>query len=162
MKKTGPGNIDKKIWREAERLFNKMNPTISKLIDKLLRFDSGLDQADLQQQAYLAIHQAVKKYRTIRAGKKSGMKVETYAYWYLQKHFHRTLDVDRVVYDVYDDSGRHVGSYHATNYYQKKSSLPEGHIVKTRRLDVDLTTVMNGNGDRDKKGDWTEKIPSKK
>jgi len=162
MGKTERGSIDKKIWKEAERLFHKMNPTICKLMDRLLGFDSSLEQADLFQQAYLAIHQAVKKYRTVRDGKKSNMKIETFAYWYLEKHFHRTLDVNRVVYDVYDSSGRHVGTYHARDYYQKKSSLPDEHVVKTRRLDVDLATLLNGNGNRDKMRDWTETIPSKK
>jgi len=144
-----------KTAREAEGVYNRMSPSIKKMIDKLERFDSSLDRCDLEQQAYLAIHDAVVNYRNFRDGAKVNMKIETYAHWHLLKHMHATVDANRVIYDVYDQSGEQIGSFHGKEYFQKKYNLPE-HSIKTRCAEIDMTMVLNGDDDGDR--DWTEHI----
>lgn len=154
----------KVLHNKGRRLYDEMQPTITKMIEKLIRFDTGLSKEDLQQQAYLAINEAVLKYRrkpTTESDSEESkpMKISTFAFWYLQKHFYRTINADAVIYDVYDEDGNQIGSYYGKEYYQKKYSMPE-HTVKTRRADIDLATIFNNNEEGGTHEDWTERISS--
>lgn len=153
----GKGNRQKAMdekdsWRDVQILYERMEPAINKLARRLMRFDDTLDFDDLKQQAWMALKAAVNKYRK---GKGGQMKLETYAYWYLQKHFQLTVDVDRVIYDVYDGNGNHVESLRAREYTRRKKDMPPAHTVRSRRAFVDLTR-------KDTDGDWIEDVAAAK
>jgi len=138
---------EKDSWRDVQTLYERMEPAINKLARRIMRFDdTSLD--DLKQQAFIALMSAVAKYRK---GKSSQMKLETYAYWYLQKHFQLAVDTDRVIYDVYDADGKHVKSLHGSEYARRKKDLPSAHTVRSKRAFVDMAKK-----DADKNGDWLE------
>jgi len=120
-------------------------------------YDTGVGSAELEQQAYLAVYEAVLKFEEFRGkDKEEEMKVATFVFWYLQKHLSRSINADNVIYDIYDDSGIYIVSFHGKEYYRKKYDLPE-HSVKTRRAEIDLTTIFNSrDGDCDE--DWTERV----
>lgn len=143
---------EKDSWRDVQILYERMEPAINKLARRLMRFDDTLDFEDLKQQAWMALKAAVNKYRK---GKGGQMKLETYAYWYLQKHFQLAIDVDRVIYDVYDKNGNHVESLRAREYTRRKKDMPPAHTVRSRRTFVDLTR-------KDTDGDWIENVAADK
>lgn len=143
---------EKDSWRDVQILYERMEPAINKLARRLMRFDDTLDFEDLKQQAWMALKVAVNKYRK---GKGGQMKLETYAYWYLQKHFQLAVDVDRVIYDVYDKNGNHVESLRAREYTRRKKDMPPAHTVRSRRAFVDLTR-------KDTDGDWIENVAADK
>lgn len=152
-RKNGRKTVDEKdSWRDVQILYERMEPAINKLARRLIRFDDTLDFDDLKQQAWMALKAAVAKYRK---GKGGQMKLETYAYWYLQKHFQLAVDVDRVIYDVYDGNGNHVESLRGSEYTRRKKDMPPAHTVRSRRAFVDLTR-------KDSDGDWIEDVAAGK
>lgn len=152
-RKNGRKTMDEKdSWRDVQILYERMEPAINKLARRLIRFDDTLDFDDLKQQAWMALKAAVAKYRK---GKGGQMKLETYAYWYLQKHFQLAVDVDRVIYDVYDGNGNHVESLRGSEYTRRKKDMPPAHTVRSRRAFVDLTR-------KDSDGDWIEDVAADK
>lgn len=140
---------EKDSWRDVQNLYERMEPAINKLARRIMRFDDT-SLEDMKQQAWMALKAAVTKYRK---GKSGQMKLETYAYWYLQKHFHLAVDTDRVIYEVYDENGRHLKSLRGSEYARHKKDLPSSHTVRSKRAFVDLA-----KRDSDKKGDWLEDV----
>ncbi|CAG1004204.1 hypothetical protein ANRL2_04350 [Anaerolineae bacterium] len=152
-RKNGRKAMDEKdSWRDVQILYERMEPAINKLARRLIRFDDTLDFDDLKQQAWMALKAAVAKYRKRKGGQ---MKLETYAYWYLQKHFQTAVDVDRVIYDIYDGNGNHVESLRGSEYTRRKKDMPPAHTVRSRRAFVDLTR-------KDSDGDWIEDVAADK
>lgn len=152
-RKNGRKAMDEKdSWRDVQILYERMEPAINKLARRLIRFDDTLDFDDLKQQAWMALKAAVAKYRK---GKGGQMKLETYAYWYLQKHFQVAVDVDRVIYDVYDGNGNHVESLRGSEYTRRKKDMPPAHTVRSRRAFVDLTR-------KDSDENWIEDVAADK
>ncbi len=139
---------EKDSWRDVQILYERMEPAINKLARRLMRFDDTSSFEDLKQQAWMALKAAVTKYRKRKNGE---MKLETYAYWYLQKHFQLAVDVDRVIYDIYDKNGNHVKSLRGSEYARRKKDMLPTHTVRSKRAFVDLARK-----DADKNGDWLE------
>ena len=139
---------EKDSWRDVQILYERMEPAINKLARRIMRFDDTSSLEDLKQQAWMALKAAVTKYRK---GKNGEMKLETYAYWYLQKHFQLAVDVDRVIYDIYDKDGNHVKSLRGSEYVRHKKDMPLAHTVRSKRAFVDLARKDTG-----KNGDWLE------
>ena len=127
------------IWKDVDRLFERMRTLILKLINSRLGPDGSVDETDLLSQARLALYNACKQYQVERPK----MKRETYAYWYLQKHFNAAIDDDRVVYSVYTEDGQYIGTFHGREYARKRKNLPQKHFFRSKTTYVDLLDENN-------------------
>jgi len=145
--------IKNALWRDAEHIFESMKSVITKMVIQAKRFDQThregvFSEEGLEHEARNAIFNGLDKYRSVKDRAIGLMKAETYAYWYLLKQIYGSVDANRVVYDVYDASGSHIGSYPAREYFQKKRrELPKGHTFQSRRLDVSIEDLK---GDKNK------------
>jgi len=131
------------LWHDSVLVFDKMKSSINKMISQAKKFDQNHNEAivlneDLEHEARTAIFNGLDRFRSIKDRKTRLMKVETYAYWYLLKRIYGAVDVNRVVYDVYDAAGQNIGTYPAKIYFQEKSGLPKKHTFQSRRLDVSI------------------------
>lgn len=147
------------VWNEVETLFHEMEVSIDRMVEQSLRFDHGyrgregvLGREDLESEAKMAIYDGLQRYCVVKDAEARAMKIKTFAYWFLLKRLYGAVDVNRVVYDVYDASGRYLATFPARAYYQKKSTLPD-HTFKSRRLDVDI----EASGERE---NWIDNISS--
>jgi len=145
--------IKNALWRDAEYIFESMKPVITKMVTQARRFDQThregvFSEEGLKHEARSAIFNGLDKYRSVKNRALRLMKAETYAYWYLLKQIYGSVDANRVVYDVYDSSGSHIGTYPAKEYFQKKRrELPKVHTFQSRRLDVSIEDLK---GDKNK------------
>lgn len=137
------------IWQEAEALFQKMRPMILRLASRMLKIDSTLDQEDLLLQARLALREACLKYEREHLSisrKKTAMKRETFAYWYLQKFFQQAIDADRVLYDVFDQEGNPLTSLYGGEYTRNKKRIPGKHSFRSRTVFSDPAFFKDRDG----------------
>jgi len=136
-------SVDSALWQDVEFVFKNMKHSISKMIAQARRFDQNrregiFSEKGLEHEARTAIFNGLNRFRSTKDRQLRLMKAETYAYWYLLKQLYGSVDANRVVYDVHDASGRHIGTYPAKIYFQKKKGLPKNHTFLSRRLDVSI------------------------
>jgi hypothetical protein len=111
------GSIKERYGREAYDVWRSLQKQINKIISKIINFNSSYEFEDYLQEAYIACHKAVcnynffkessESYRNNKSSEKfivingirlkmTNMRIDVYAYWYVQKRLYKIADSGEV------------------------------------------------------------------
>lgn len=84
---------------------------------------------------------------------KTVMRLDVFAYWYLQKRLYRMADMDEVIYNVYDEQGNFKTTVSNSEYRKIKSMIKsKGFSVSSSNIFRDIQAGNdNGNGRNNRK-----------
>jgi len=148
----------KDVGHEAFVLWEKMQPSIKKIVQKVLGYNGSYELNDYLNESYIACVEALTKYRngnndadyrlhSATLGNNGSMKAETFAFWFIEKRIHKMADTGEVAWEVYDSSGNYKNTVFNGEYRRiKKNKEDKGYTFVSKRM----TVSTNGNyGDSD-------------
>lgn len=127
--------------QEIFKYWLKLKPQILKIAKKVVKFNNVNDIEDYIQFSYPALCEAIKKYNFFE----SGMKPETYYFWYIEKFLHKMAKQGgEITYEVYLD-GEFQFYLENDEYRRYKKKLKEKGftVVSKKRTYVDSELIFN-------------------
>ena len=168
-------NIKKRYSQEAYEVWKILQKQIHKIISKIINFNSSYEFEDYLQEAFIACHKAVcyynyfkensenhrKKHIARRHGrskllvingkhlKMTDMRIDVYAYWYVQKRLYKIADSGEVLFEIYSPDDSYIKTVSNSEYRRSRKKLQEEgcrfnsvNIIK----DVEFFDEDNNNG----------------
>jgi hypothetical protein len=144
---------------------------LKSLCSKVSRYSNAYEEGDYQQEAFIGICDAVRKFNIYRnfsslspdsitdmdilqfmeeaAG---NMNIKTFAFWFLEKKiFSLAASSKEIVYDLFDEEGCFVQTLTNSEYRKSKRAIQiKGHTVRSRRIVIPWPqTFENSSRDQD-------------
>lgn len=157
----GYESICEEVNTEALRVYQEMDNVIKKIIRQVKNYNACCDEADYLQEAYLAILTAVTKYNEFRKfgaisinsaedveifeylKNDPGMKIQTFAYWFLQKNLYKSANMGEVGFIVTNEKGERV-FISSEEYHKNKKNYKD---AKSTKMKYNFSELGLDNGD---------------
>ena len=147
---------DENVGHEAFLLWGKMQPSIKKIIKKVLGYNSSYEFDDYLNEAYVACIEALSKYRNgnndadyrLLNATLSGkyMKEETFAFWFIEKRIYKMADVGEVTWAMYDPYGNYIDTIPNGEYRRiKRDKEDKGYAFVSKRITLNINNNYNDN-----------------
>jgi len=138
------GSIKARYGREAYDVWRSLHKQINKIISKIINFNSSYEFEDYLQEAYIACHKAVCNYNFFKEGSKNyrnnkqaekfividgtrlritNMRIDVYAYWYVQKRLYKIADSGEVLFEIYSPDDRYIKTISNSQYRRNRKKL---------------------------------------
>jgi hypothetical protein len=166
------GSIKERYGREAYDVWRSLQKQINKIISKIINFNSSYEFEDYLQEAYIACHKAVcnynffkessESYRNNKSSEKfivingirlkmTNMRIDVYAYWYVQKRLYKIADSGEVLFEIYSQDDKYIKTVSNSEYRRSRKKLQgEGcrfnsvNIIKDVELMVEDKKNISG------------------
>lgn len=159
-------SLEEVVQEEAYKLWLSMRRMILKVVRKVIKFNNIYEEEDYVNEAYFAVLEAYVKYDRFHKykecdpemyeilSKKPSMKLQTYAYWYVQKRIYQMAQTGEV--EFVDEDGQVI---QASDFYRTRRKNKNKQIFSRKKVfTFSELSYLNGSNNKNDRDNYYEAV----